>query len=131
MLTDQHLMTLEHVAPDGSETWFCPSCGRRVLLCWPPSFTQVVLEPGDEEIVHMGHGNGTGMFSAAALEADLLPGTPLEAASPPAAAAHAGEPHAFGMAQTVDSFIDFGDPEVTDGLGPWIRFLDKLSRNAG
>ncbi|WP_250029406.1 hypothetical protein [Paractinoplanes maris] len=37
-----------------TEEWDCPSCGRRLLLRWPPRFSRIVLHPGDERALHVG-----------------------------------------------------------------------------
>jgi hypothetical protein len=38
----------------GAEEWNCPSCGRRLLLRWPPRFERIVLHPGDDRVMHVG-----------------------------------------------------------------------------
>ncbi|MCM4078851.1 hypothetical protein [Paractinoplanes hotanensis] len=38
----------------GAEEWNCPSCGRRLLLRWPPRFERIVLHPGDDRVIHVG-----------------------------------------------------------------------------
>jgi hypothetical protein len=42
----------------GAEEWSCPSCGRRILLRWPPRSERVVLHPGDDGVVHVGGRRG-------------------------------------------------------------------------
>ncbi|GAA1863641.1 hypothetical protein [Actinomadura bangladeshensis] len=37
----------------GLEEWACPSCGRRILLRWPPHYVKHVLDHGDEEACHI------------------------------------------------------------------------------
>ncbi|AGL17009.1 hypothetical protein [Actinoplanes sp. N902-109] len=49
-----HEMVVSSSAETGAEEWSCPSCGRRLLLRWPPRFERVVLHPGDERVVHVG-----------------------------------------------------------------------------
>jgi hypothetical protein len=51
---EQHEMILETMHPSGAEEWFCPSCGRRFLMQWPPSYNKVILVPGDETAIHSG-----------------------------------------------------------------------------
>jgi hypothetical protein len=34
------------------EEWYCPACGRRILVQWPPAYKLIVLAAGDEEIRH-------------------------------------------------------------------------------
>ncbi|NEA25047.1 hypothetical protein [Actinomadura bangladeshensis] len=40
-------------AESGLEEWACPSCGRRILLRWPPHYVKHVLDHGDEEACHI------------------------------------------------------------------------------
>jgi hypothetical protein len=47
-----HEMVFEKTHVSGVEEWYCPSCGRRFLVQWPPSYKMVVLEPGEKETRH-------------------------------------------------------------------------------
>ncbi|MGI5201147.1 hypothetical protein ACQEU6_06065 [Spirillospora sp. CA-108201] len=38
----------------GMEEWACPTCGRRLLLRWPPRYHKTIVEPGDERACHIG-----------------------------------------------------------------------------
>ncbi|RFS83890.1 hypothetical protein D0T12_16920 [Actinomadura spongiicola] len=38
----------------GREEWACPTCGRRILLRWPPHYEKQVMETGDERACHVG-----------------------------------------------------------------------------
>ncbi len=49
-----HEMVLEKIHESGAEEWFCPVCGRRFLMQWPPNYSRIVLEPGDETAIHSG-----------------------------------------------------------------------------
>ena len=60
MSQPHHEMQLTMTHPSGEEEWYCPTCGRRFLMHWPPEYRRVVLEPGDEYAVHSG---GTGGLS--------------------------------------------------------------------
>jgi hypothetical protein len=51
---EYHEMVLETVHQSGAEEWYCPTCGRRFLMNWPPAFNKVVLELGDETAIHSG-----------------------------------------------------------------------------
>src|SRR5262245_23033894 len=51
---EHHQMLLETTHNSGAEEWYCPTCGRRFLLRWPPSYEKVVIEPGDEFATHSG-----------------------------------------------------------------------------
>ncbi len=50
----QHEMRLETTHLSGAEEWFCPTCGRRFLMHWPPDYKRIILEPGDEYAIHNG-----------------------------------------------------------------------------
>ena len=52
-----HEMVLATVHESGAEEWFCPTCGRRFLMQWPPEYKKVILEPGDEYAIHSGGKN--------------------------------------------------------------------------
>ena len=58
---EEHAMELEKVHPSGAEEWFCPKCGRRFLLTWPPDYEKVILNPGDELAIHNGSKGGVRM----------------------------------------------------------------------
>ena len=51
---EKHQMILNRTYADGSQEWGCPTCGRRLLLQWPPARRRVVLEAGDESAEHDG-----------------------------------------------------------------------------
>ena len=56
---ERHEMELVGIVPDGGEEeWFCPTCGRRFLMMWPPHFHRSILEPGDENVIHVGSKHG-------------------------------------------------------------------------
>ena len=40
-------------AESGLEEWACPTCGRRILLRWPPHYLKEVVDAGDEEACHI------------------------------------------------------------------------------
>ena len=60
-IQEHHVMVLEGVHPSGAEEWFCPTCGRRIMMQWPPNYKKIVLEPGDEYAVHSGGKGGLQM----------------------------------------------------------------------
>jgi hypothetical protein len=126
---DHHIMQRLRTAADGAEEWFCADCGRHVLLRWPPAYEQTVVHPGDEEACHVSAHPTIEIVGAAALAADLVAGEPDAAcAAGPAAERADGAGH-YGVVQPVDSFVDFGDPESTDGLAPWIALIERLGRS--
>ena len=47
-----HVMVLENTHPSSAEEWYCPTCGRRILLQWPPNYKKITLEAGDENALH-------------------------------------------------------------------------------
>jgi hypothetical protein len=56
-LPARHEMLLQDRQASGAEEWWCPDCGRRLVLRWPPAYAKVVLARGDERAEHTG---GTG-----------------------------------------------------------------------
>lgn len=48
----QHEMVLVDTHISGVEEWYCPDCGRRFLVQWPPSYKMVVLEQGEKDTRH-------------------------------------------------------------------------------
>jgi len=53
----QHEMILEKTHPSGADEWYCPTCGRRMLISWEPQFKRTVLEAGSPEATHSGFKN--------------------------------------------------------------------------
>jgi hypothetical protein len=47
-----HEMILEQTRISGVEEWYCPTCGRRFLVQWPPAYKMIILEAGDKDIRH-------------------------------------------------------------------------------
>ncbi|MFG2089406.1 MULTISPECIES: hypothetical protein [unclassified Spirillospora] len=85
-----HEMRMIQTAQSGHEEWACTTCGRRILLRWPPHYDKRIIEPGDEKACHVGSAtadtptepvppatttgtiaNGTGPHEAAADEAPV------------------------------------------------------------
>jgi hypothetical protein len=61
--TEKHEMRLEKTHTSGAEEWYCPECGRRFLMQWPPAYKKIVLEPGDDYALHVGGKGGLGVDS--------------------------------------------------------------------
>ena len=59
----QHQMRLVRTHDSGAEEWFCPVCGRRFLMHWPPNYKKIILEAGDENAHHSGTKGGFQMNS--------------------------------------------------------------------
>ncbi len=57
-MSDKHEMVLVGPAESGAEEWACPTCGRRMLLRWPPNYERLVLNHGDVSVVHVGGKGG-------------------------------------------------------------------------
>lgn len=57
-MPDRHNMILNGSAESGAEEWVCPTCGRQMLLRWPPDYQKLVLVPGDEDAIHVGGKGG-------------------------------------------------------------------------
>jgi hypothetical protein len=51
---EQHEMQLEKIHLSGAEEWYCPTCGRRFLLRWPPAYEKIIVEAGDMHASHTG-----------------------------------------------------------------------------
>lgn len=53
-MEQHHEMVMKKIHPSGAEEWYCPTCGRRFLLQWPPAYEMIVLETGDPYARHSG-----------------------------------------------------------------------------
>jgi len=96
---EYHEMVLDSVHPSGAEEWYCPTCGRRFLMQWPPVYNKVILEAGDETAIHSG-GKGTG-------------GKPVHSDRPD------GEQVApEGSLEQVDT--------VQEALDPWLEWMESV-----
>lgn len=54
MNIEQHVMVLERTYFSGVGEWYCPTCGRRLLIKHGPRFRKAILETGDEFAIHSG-----------------------------------------------------------------------------
>ncbi|MEI7556642.1 hypothetical protein [Candidatus Chlorohelix sp.] len=50
--SQKHQMVFVGKHQTGHEEWFCPICGRRLLMHAPPNYSKKVLTPGDEMVTH-------------------------------------------------------------------------------
>ncbi len=66
----RHQMVLEKTFETGAEEWYCPTCGRRFIMNWPPNYKRNILEPGDENAVHIGGKGGVSMNSSETSQED-------------------------------------------------------------
>jgi hypothetical protein len=58
MNEQHHEMVLELRHASGMQGWYCPICGRRLLLLVPPNNETVIVEPGDQYASHSGSTGG-------------------------------------------------------------------------
>ena len=70
MNQQQHEMVLEKTHVSGEEEWYCPSCGRRMLINWEPEFKRTILEAGDNYAGHTGGKGGLQMQPLKPMAAD-------------------------------------------------------------
>jgi hypothetical protein len=68
--TESHEMELIATRESGAEEWLCPTCGRRFVMQWPPNFKRVILEEGDEDVIHSGGKGGVQMQPPTAQEVE-------------------------------------------------------------
>jgi hypothetical protein len=105
-----HSMELERTYSSGAEEWYCPTCGRRMIMQWPPKYKKIVLEPGDEQAAHSGGKGGLqmGATQIAPAEDSLAPEEPYS-----------------GFARPLDDTTpDTGDSPAHDDLRPWLRLFE-------
>jgi len=57
-VSEQHEMILRGCVESGAQEWFCPTCGRRELLQWPPSYERVVHQADVLTAIHFGAKDG-------------------------------------------------------------------------
>ncbi len=58
-------MMLDKTYPTGAEEWYCPTCGRRFVMQWPPKYKRIILNNGDG---HAAHSGGTGGLKMGGVE---------------------------------------------------------------
>lgn len=54
MENQHHEMILEITHASGMQGWYCPTCGRRILLQVPPNDEMVIVKAGDNYASHSG-----------------------------------------------------------------------------
>ncbi|HWQ13538.1 MAG TPA: hypothetical protein VNL77_12095 [Roseiflexaceae bacterium] len=117
MSEQPHEMQLVQTHPSGAEEWYCPTCGRRFLMHWPPSYKKIVLEPGDEYAAHVG-GKGGIRMGAPAISPEAQPAETGLFAAP-------AEEFAGSSAATPLPVEELGPVPITDELRPWLRYLSE------
>lgn len=95
-MTEQHEMVLEETESTGEENWYCPTCGRRMMITWNP-WKKVIIEQGDVYAAHSGSKGGFRLGPVQITQGDQVIGT-------------------SAVGPTVD------DPS----LAPWQRWLDRV-----
>ena len=106
-----HAMELAQTYTSGAEEWHCPTCGRRMIMQWPPKYKRIVLEPGDEQAAHAGGKGGLRMGAAQIATADdALPA--------------AEQPRSDFVRPLDDATPDAADAPAHDDLRPWLRLFD-------
>ncbi len=51
---DQHTMVVKKTYSTGVQEWYCPTCGRHIILQWPPNYKRIVLDEGNTAVFHTG-----------------------------------------------------------------------------
>lgn len=55
MAKEMHELYLSQVYPSGAEEWYCPTCGRRLIVEWREGFeSTVIINYGNKDAVHTG-----------------------------------------------------------------------------
>lgn len=67
-----HTMELKTTYSDQSELWFCPTCGRQMVITWNP-WNKDVINEGDSFAIHSGGKGGVQMGSVIILDKSLDP----------------------------------------------------------
>jgi hypothetical protein len=111
---EHHQMTLEATHASGAEEWFCPTCGRRFLMNWPPAYQKIVLDPGDEYAIHSGNKGGL------AIGCEIRPAETAPAIEEP------GDD--LGTASAAEASEDENAP-LAEELRPWLRWLKDAGLN--
>ena len=68
----RHEMVLETTHPTGVDEWYCPTCGRRMLITWEPQFKRTLLEVGQDGAIHSASKSGLQMESLQVSSAEPL-----------------------------------------------------------
>lgn len=71
MTQQSHAMQFVRTHPSGEDEFYCPACGRRLLLSWPPNYRKVVLEAGDEYATHTGARRDNHLLASLSAETSL------------------------------------------------------------
>jgi hypothetical protein len=100
---EQHQVYLEIVHPSGAEQWRCPTCGRRLVLNFPPGTETLILERGDKYALTWGTSTGTIAAVKIVLET--------------------GDDHALHGGKNREAFAPV---EATDDMSLWRELLETV-----
>jgi hypothetical protein len=114
-----HEMQLVRTHSSGAEEWFCPTCGRRFLMHWPPSYKKIILETGDEYAAHVGGKGGARLAARVDTPFEQEHGEEAE----PFAPRHHMAPISGNMRPL--PFEEVGAVPITDELRPWLRWMSS------
>jgi hypothetical protein len=106
--SEHHEMHLEATYPSGAEQWFCPACGRRFVMHWPPAYSMTVIDQGDQYVRHSGSKGGLRLGPTQVMEAEETPLTD-ELLSPQIPSSHEAE--------------ETEATPLTDELRPWLKWM--------
>ena len=121
---EQHAMVLLARHPDGSDEFYCQTCGRRMLIHWPPDYKKTVLEPGNDYAVHTGSKGGltlgpSKIESTAELEDPLSADDLLDINQ---------DDNIYEFEPDVQDEDD--DPKEAERLAEWDAWLDQVGFNS-
>jgi hypothetical protein len=124
---EHHDMVLEATHESGAEEWFCPTCGRRFIMRWPPTYEKTVLVPGDEFAIHSGSkGDMLHMRSFDIVDsADAKDDNPLPVHPSRSLPAEDELPAIVRP----DGDDQAGDIPITDELKPWLKWFARDDAN--
>ena len=127
MNNQQHEMILTKVYPSGAEEWFCPECGRRFIMQWPPVYKKVILNLGDENAIHSGGRGGA--------ESGLYGGASQDTGSSRESGGHIyGTGGAPGFSKDEEPGMTENNPAGNDdiideqrSLEPWLEWMERVN----
>lgn len=73
-LQEHHTMLFDNTSSEGTEEWYCPTCGRRIMFELSPNYKMVVLSEGAHNAIHSG---SKGVLSVGAVEASAAEEAPF------------------------------------------------------
>lgn len=69
---ETHVMVHEGTLESGEDQFYCPVCGRRVLMQWPPKYKKTVLTAGNVNAIHNAGKGGLHMGTAKVIQEPVL-----------------------------------------------------------